>query len=56
MSKPNKKAIDADPDLDEDGELDVEQFAINTALLTAAGIESDEDWDAIPAAKIPDLP
>lgn len=47
------KRIDADPDLDDDGSLNVEQFPISDAMLKAAGIESDEDWDAIAPATIP---
>lgn len=42
---PTPKEIDADPDLDEDGELDVNQFPLPAALLKAAGIDSDEEWD-----------
>ena len=42
------RAADEDEDFDEDGEQDVESFALPQALLDAAGVESDEDFDAIP--------
>ena len=48
MPKKNKheglRRADEDVDRDEDGALDVEQFPLPAALLEAAGIESDEDW------------
>lgn len=50
MSEPKAKPqvdFDADPDLDEDGDVDVEHFPIPEGLLKAAGIETDEDWDAL---------
>lgn len=49
---PTAKEIDADPDLDDDGSLNVEQFPLSAGLLAAAGIESDEDFDDIPAIPV----
>jgi hypothetical protein len=46
MSRPRPDP-DADPDLDDDGETDVEHYPIPEALLKAAGIETDEEWDAL---------
>lgn len=38
---------------DEDNPDDEEeQFTLPESLLKAAGVQSDEDWDAIPAADI----
>lgn len=41
---------EADPDDGVDDED--EQFAVVKSLMEAAGIFSDDDWDAIPAADI----
>lgn len=37
-----------DIDTDDDGELDVEHFPLPPGLLEAAGVESDEDFEALP--------
>lgn len=37
-----------DDELDEDGDVDVEHFPLPDGLLEAAGIESDDDFDAVP--------
>lgn len=50
---PTAKEIDSDPDLDDDGSLNVEQYPAADALLKAAGIESDEDYEAIPSIPVP---
>lgn len=43
-----------DFDDDEDNpDEETEQFALPKALLEAAGILTDEDWDALPAAQPP---
>jgi hypothetical protein len=39
------REIDADPDMDEEGELDVEQYPLPEGLV---GDMTDEEWDAIP--------
>lgn len=38
-------------DIEDNPSEEDEQFGIPPALLAAAGIESDEDWDALPEAK-----
>ena len=38
-----------DLDTDDDGDVDVEHFPLPAALLKAAGIETDEEYDAIPS-------
>lgn len=48
---PTPKEIDEDPDLDDDGEEDLEQFTLSPALLAAAEIDGDEDFESIPPAK-----
>ena len=54
MTDDELKAADADMDQDEDGELDVEHFALPPALLKAAGAESDEEFDEVEADPIDD--
>lgn len=44
-----------DEDYDDDGEPDVEHFPVPAGLLVAAGIESDEDWDALDEPDPPDV-
>lgn len=46
---PTAKEIDEDPDLDDEGDLDVEQYPLPAGLLAAAGINSDEGFDSIKA-------
>lgn len=48
MSEQQIKEADEDIDSDEDGELDVEHYPLPAALLKAAGIESDDDFDELP--------
>lgn len=42
-----------DFDDDDNPDEESEQFALPKALLEAAGILTDEDWDALPAAQPP---
>ena len=45
MAVNDQKTIDADPDRDEDGALDIEQYPLPEGLV---GDMTDEEWDALP--------
>ena len=45
MMKPTDRLDNLDHD--DDGELDVEWSPLPAGLLAAAGVETDEDWEAL---------